>query len=79
MFIRFCSGSWGWGSESCGFVRGSGRPLGIPQAKPKGPSMSVTGIYRQLASNASCESVSVIDLPDLPVEKLPTTRQGRFN
>ena len=40
--------------------------------------MSVIGIFRQLTSNASCESLSVIDLPDLPVEKLPTTRQGRF-
>ena len=66
MFIRFCFGSWGCGSEYCGFARDS-RPYRVflsPSHGTKNPSMSVIAIFRQLTSSTV-------------VSGLPTTGQNR--
>jgi len=41
--------------------------------------MSVIRILQQLTSKASCKSLSLIDLPYLPAEKLRIARMYRFN
>jgi hypothetical protein len=50
MFIHFCFGSWGCGSEYCRFARDS-RPYRVflsPSRGTKNPSMSVIAMLRQL-------------------------------
>lgn len=46
---------------------------------PVAGKMSEMGILQQLTSKASCKSLSLIDLPYLPAEKLRIARMYRFN